>query len=260
MTLTPNQRLVLDLLGYAPVLVFVAALVDALHWTWQRKRGLLTPFQQRQRFRRFAIFLATGMGMLATLQATRDLMIYHLGLHNILQAGLFLASIVMLMVHPSYRKPNEKDADRHFGQNPRHCGRCDYDLTGNVSGVCPECGWTIPSTPMRVEDPHWQWWWRQWRIDYLEHWRAKCAIFLAGALTMPGLAAVLVFMLLKLTRNPLFGQPPYANPLLVILPLIAVAVAGCSSVHLAITVLRIGSYGLRQRRQAAGYEETPRVE
>jgi rubrerythrin len=20
------------------------------------------------------------------------------------------------------------------------CGRCGYDLTGNVSGVCPECG------------------------------------------------------------------------------------------------------------------------
>ena len=21
------------------------------------------------------------------------------------------------------------------------CQRCGYDLTGNVSGVCPECGW-----------------------------------------------------------------------------------------------------------------------
>lgn len=21
-----------------------------------------------------------------------------------------------------------------------HCQRCEYDLTGNVSGVCPECG------------------------------------------------------------------------------------------------------------------------
>jgi len=21
-----------------------------------------------------------------------------------------------------------------------HCGHCGYDLTGNVSGVCPECG------------------------------------------------------------------------------------------------------------------------
>ena len=25
-----------------------------------------------------------------------------------------------------------------------HCQECDYDLTGNVSGVCPECGAEIP--------------------------------------------------------------------------------------------------------------------
>jgi hypothetical protein len=25
-------------------------------------------------------------------------------------------------------------------KDPDHCQRCDYDLTGNVSGVCPECG------------------------------------------------------------------------------------------------------------------------
>ena len=28
------------------------------------------------------------------------------------------------------------------GNTPR-CAGCDYDLTGNVSGVCPECGRTI---------------------------------------------------------------------------------------------------------------------
>ncbi len=29
---------------------------------------------------------------------------------------------------------------------PGHCGKCDYDLTGNVSGRCPECGqaWLPP--------------------------------------------------------------------------------------------------------------------
>jgi hypothetical protein len=26
---------------------------------------------------------------------------------------------------------------------PGHCGECGYDLTGNVSGVCPECGLKI---------------------------------------------------------------------------------------------------------------------
>ncbi len=27
---------------------------------------------------------------------------------------------------------------------PGHCGKCGYDLTANVSGVCPECGSPIP--------------------------------------------------------------------------------------------------------------------
>jgi len=27
---------------------------------------------------------------------------------------------------------------------PGHCTACGYDLTGNTSGVCPECGKTVP--------------------------------------------------------------------------------------------------------------------
>lgn len=27
--------------------------------------------------------------------------------------------------------------------NPNHCNLCFYDLTGNISGVCPECGQRI---------------------------------------------------------------------------------------------------------------------
>lgn len=28
---------------------------------------------------------------------------------------------------------------------PGHCRKCGYDLTGNASGVCPECGISVPS-------------------------------------------------------------------------------------------------------------------
>lgn len=27
---------------------------------------------------------------------------------------------------------------------PGHCPRCKYNLTGNLSGVCPECGTEVP--------------------------------------------------------------------------------------------------------------------
>jgi hypothetical protein len=32
---------------------------------------------------------------------------------------------------------------------PKHneCARCYYDLTGNTSGICPECGTPIPKEP-----------------------------------------------------------------------------------------------------------------
>jgi len=30
------------------------------------------------------------------------------------------------------------------GPRPGHCRRCGYDLTGNVSGRCPECGTDVP--------------------------------------------------------------------------------------------------------------------
>ncbi len=39
--------------------------------------------------------------------------------------------------------------DRH-GILPGHCGACGYDLTGNVSGVCPECGSSIAARPSRL--------------------------------------------------------------------------------------------------------------
>jgi hypothetical protein len=31
----------------------------------------------------------------------------------------------------------------HREPRPGFCRACDYDLTGNVSGVCPECGLEI---------------------------------------------------------------------------------------------------------------------
>jgi hypothetical protein len=32
-----------------------------------------------------------------------------------------------------------------------HCRKCGYSLQGNVSGVCPECGWPIGSMRWRAQ-------------------------------------------------------------------------------------------------------------
>jgi hypothetical protein len=46
-------------------------------------------------------------------------------------AGVLL---VIGFLYWALRKPEEKD------DGYPHCTECDYNLTGNVSGVCPECG------------------------------------------------------------------------------------------------------------------------
>ena len=52
--------------------------------------------------------------------------------------------IVLLAALPVYRL-NRRLVDRWHARRRRrgHCAACGYDLTGNVSGVCPECGGTV---------------------------------------------------------------------------------------------------------------------
>ena len=36
--------------------------------------------------------------------------------------------------------------------DPKRCDRCGYNLTGNVSGTCPECGTAVEAGAV-AEDP-----------------------------------------------------------------------------------------------------------
>jgi hypothetical protein len=53
-----------------------------------------------------------------------------------------LASVLALL--PAVQIAKVALAHRRARNRPLdHCVRCDYDLTGNISGVCPECGTRI---------------------------------------------------------------------------------------------------------------------
>ena len=143
--------------------------------------------------------------------------------------GIFAVAVWVLVslwiAYAAYRRQTEADAQKNFAYDRRRCGRCAYDLTGNVSGVCSECGWAIPEEPVRVESVDWALWWRNWEIAHLEDWRKRLGgaafslVFVVGA-TMAGVAY---------TKN------------------VAIAIAGgFISVHIAITVIRIIAYGRRQ--------------
>lgn len=49
--------------------------------------------------------------------------------------------IVLLFLRPRHRQ----EQGRLAGTLPPMCHICEYNLTGNVSGVCPECGTPIPN-------------------------------------------------------------------------------------------------------------------
>ncbi|HEX2972646.1 MAG TPA: hypothetical protein VHP11_09955 [Tepidisphaeraceae bacterium] len=60
---------------------------------------------------------------------------------------------VATMLYQCLRKPPVHEAVENFAADSRHCGQCEYDLTGNTSGVCPECGWRIPQGELDVDTP-----------------------------------------------------------------------------------------------------------
>lgn len=73
----------------------------------------------------------------------RSIWRYNIGLYEILYywvsrlATFVLAVLFMLFVYRRF--------DVFMGEHP-HCKRCGYDLTGNVSGVCSECGAAVPGS------------------------------------------------------------------------------------------------------------------
>ncbi len=167
------------------VFVGVSLTLDVVGLIVNRRIGRsLSPRAVRKRYRWVLFNQVTSFGMLAWLLLSYGVTEW--------QAALLLGVMVVSaasLVWPAMRRQTEDEAQRNYADDTGHCGRCEYDLTGNVSGICPECGWKIPETPMRLEDPKWAFWWRKWEIEYLENWprnlrtvRLSVAVFGAIAL------------------------------------------------------------------------------
>jgi Kef-type K+ transport system membrane component KefB len=127
-----------------------------------------------------------------------------------------------------FRCPNDREIATKYGEDQVHCPRCGYDLTGNVSGRCSECGWEIPRSDHVWEKPSWPHWWKQWEIEYLHDWRKS----LAGSLVVTALFAVLGVVVLALFG--VLGAPLTAGLSLVV-------------ANGIINVVRILQYRRRQR-------------
>ncbi|HOW17482.1 MAG TPA: hypothetical protein PLC79_00480 [Phycisphaerae bacterium] len=140
-------------------------------------------------------------------------------------AGCFGFALLSI-AYTAFRRPTEQDYRRHFALHPGRCGRCGYDLTGNVTGVCPECGWAIPSSPVACERPDWPVWWHGWRIDHLDNWKRALWQMVLFALAFGALA---VWFLVS-------GNPAAIFPAFMCL-------------HFVLNTLRVIDYGTDRKRQ-----------
>ncbi|HEX2973617.1 MAG TPA: hypothetical protein VHP11_14880 [Tepidisphaeraceae bacterium] len=132
---------------------------------------------------------------------------------------------VAIALYQCLRKPPAHEAMENFAADSRHCGQCEYDLTGNTSGVCPECGWRIPQGELDIDTPGWALWWQQWPIDHLRNWRKTLADLIIFAVLFAAAAVV---------------EGVYFKSLAVV-PLMAFM-----SVHMLVNAIRVVAYGRRQ--------------
>jgi hypothetical protein len=179
---------------WIPLIFMAVSVIAAFGIARYFKDQPMHPALCQARSRRWTVFvvsmLACGYFMF-TLWTTPILPQYRWFMALML-AGIVLSSARVL--YPLLRSPGDREWMSHYAVDTAHCGRCGYDLTANISGTCPECGWTIPTEPpeIDVDSPGW---WRRWRIEHLRRWPLTLASLLVRwAITMALAVAVLIYL------------------------------------------------------------------
>lgn len=195
----------------------------------------LSPRGVRKRYRWVILNQLISIGMIACLLVLHKAIEWQMAL----LFGFMVLSTAPLM-WLMLRRQTEDEAQRNFAHDTGHCGRCEYDLTGNVSGVCFECGWEIPKSPMRLQSPDWARWWRKWEIEYLEDWPKTLRMVRLNVVVFGTVAiGLLVWFWILRPGARWFG-------LLLTMP--AWLMAG----HMLILSIRVAAYARKQSDQPAG--------
>ncbi len=143
---------------------------------------------------------------------------------------MFLLSALPLV----FRKRTAKEFLQNYTANSRYCGRCEYDLTGNITGICPECGWEIPDNDTLVQDYGWGRWWKKWNIGYLEQPRNNLL-----------LCAFLSFLLLLAAW--IIGDMAYSGLQHYSVTSVLLFMLACCCLHFTINAYRVLIYIRKQR-------------
>jgi len=108
------------------------------------------------------VLMIVGVVLLLHAQGNHILMIVMCGILMVAPcANLLLLMLVNMSVtrtlkragiHVGLLGANLDEVERIL--NPMLCRGCGYDLTGNVSGICPECGRPIDPQPQGVPSGH----------------------------------------------------------------------------------------------------------
>lgn len=147
--------------------------------------------------------------------------------------GVLLLTVAWPLLFGSPDRFSKSETIENYRADRQHCGQCEYDLTGNESGICPECGWQIPRELPAAPPVHWAAWWQQWRIDHLENARRTMWECMLYTVLFVGAAVVMVV----LDNRP------------------AAVILGLAALNIAVSTGRVIACN---RRQWNGRDESPR--
>lgn len=94
-------------------------------------------------------FVDVGVGIYARPSSPTD---YRRTVNAMISSDIPLVASLLLLLYPIFallRGPFRRWNRRRHGR----CMDCDYDLTGNTTGICPECGAPISNPPIQKKEP-----------------------------------------------------------------------------------------------------------